>query len=110
MKQLIIYELEEGGEVIVEVDKPDIEGGISQAGREEICIPEKAAVKFGEAFERVRPAAEKIIQKFKNLNQEPDKVEVEFGLKMNAESGAILASAGIESNFRITLTWSKKGY
>ena len=40
---------------------------------------------------------------------QPDRIEVEFGLKMNADVGAILASAGVEANYKITLAWEMMG-
>ncbi|MDD3051369.1 MAG: CU044_2847 family protein [Candidatus Cloacimonetes bacterium] len=109
MKKLIQYKIEDDREIVVEIDEPDAECGISPASREKDNLPEKATMRFEEALEKVRPAANTVIQMFRNLSQEPDKVTVEFGLKMNAESGALIASSGIEANFKITLTWSNTG-
>jgi len=35
-------------------------------------------------------------------------VEVEFGLKMSAEAGAVVAAAGAEANYKVTLTWKRE--
>lgn len=110
MRQLISYELEEDEIVLVEIDGLDEKGGISPAGRDEANILKKAAINFEEALDKIRPVTEKIIQKFGNLNQDQSTVEVEFGLKMNADSRAIIVSAGVEANFKITITWDKKGH
>jgi hypothetical protein len=42
------------------------------------------------------------------MSEPPDKVEVEFGVKLNADAGVILASAGAEANYTVTLTWRHK--
>ncbi len=31
-----------------------------------------------------------------------------FGLKMNAEAGAVIASGGVEANYKVTLTWKRE--
>jgi hypothetical protein len=39
----------------------------------------------------------------------PDEVEVEFAVKISADSNVIIARAGGEANFRILLRWSRDG-
>jgi hypothetical protein len=36
-------------------------------------------------------------------------LEVEFGIKLSAESNVIIARAGGEANFRIAMKWSTDG-
>jgi hypothetical protein len=57
---------------------------------------------------RIKPAATAIISKLRELNQPPDTIGVEFGIKLSAGAGAILASAGAEANFKVTLTWKRE--
>jgi len=47
------------------------------------------------------------LQQLRSLAEPPDEVAVEFGVKMNAETGAIIAKASTEANFKINLTWKK---
>jgi hypothetical protein len=42
------------------------------------------------------------------LHDPPDEIEVEFGLKMSAEAGAVVAATGLEANYRVTLTWRRE--
>ena len=58
-------------------------------------------------MEKVRYAAEGILHQLRSLAEPPDEVEVEFGVKMSAEPGAIIAKASTEANFKINLTWKK---
>jgi len=63
---------------------------------------------FESALEKVRTAAEGILRQLRSLAQPPDEVAVEFGVKMSAESGAIIAKASGEANFKINLTWKRE--
>ena len=37
----------------------------------------------------------------------PDEVQVQFGIVLNAEAGAVLASASAEANYSVTMTWKQ---
>lgn len=106
MKRLIEFELEDGGTILVEVDTPE-EAGIVPAARGE-GVASKAQQSFEAALDKVRPAAQAIIRKLRALHDAPDEIEVEFGLKMSAEAGAIVAAAGAEANYKVTLTWKQQ--
>jgi hypothetical protein len=109
MKQLIEFPLENGNTVLVEVETQNHEKTsgptrISRAGK----VIEQAQKSFDDALEKIQPIASSIIGKVRNLSDSPDEVEVKFGFNMNADAGAVIASAGAEANFEITLKWSSK--
>jgi len=107
MKRLIEFPLENGNSILVEVDEPEPEGGVVKAARPgEIAA--KATQTFEAALEKVKPAAAAIISKLRDLADPPDEMEVEFGLKLSADAGAFLASAGAEANYTVTLTWKRE--
>jgi hypothetical protein len=107
VKRLIEFPLEGDGTILVEVDEPEPKGGVVQAGRPgEIAV--RASQTFEAALERVRPVAAAIIAKLRCLGDPPDEVGVEFGLKLSAEAGAFIASAGTEANFKVKLTWERE--
>lgn len=106
MKRLIEFPLNDGSSVVVEVDEPDVERGVAKAARPGE-VAERAKETFEAALERIRPAAATIIGKLRDLVDPPDEIEVEFGIKLTAEAGAVLASAGVEANYRVTLTWKR---
>ena len=56
----------------------------------------------------MRPAAEAVVDGFRNLADSPDEIEVEFGSRLNAEVGAIVAQASGEANFTIKLRWTRQ--
>ena len=105
MKRYVEFPLEDGGTILVEVDEPEI-GGTRRVSRDN-DVPERAQVTFEEAVGRVRPAAETIIRRLRDLADPPDQVGVEFGLKLSGTAGAIIASAGVEANYKVTLTWKR---
>ena len=105
MKRLVEFELEEGGTIFVEVDMPE-EPGMVPAARGEVV--QRAQQTFEAALEKIRPAAQAIIRKLRGLHDPPDEIEVEFGLKMSAEAGAMVAAAGVEANYKVTLTWRRE--
>ncbi len=104
MKRIIEFPLEEGTYLLVEVEKPEPEGGLVRAGRGEDVV-ERASLTFVQALGRVRPAGEKLLRELQELTPAPDSVAVEFGVKLSAEVGAFITSAAAEANFKVTLRW-----
>jgi hypothetical protein len=60
--------------------------------------------RLDDAISTIRPAAESIFEAFGQLG--PDTVSVEFGLKLDAEAGAIIAKTGVSGHFTVSLTWT----
>lgn len=107
MKRLIEFPLEGGGSIVVEVDEPAPEGGVVRVARPgEIAAT--AGQTFEAALERIKPAAGTIIAKLRSLSDAPDEVLVEFGLKLSAEAGVFVATAGVEANYKVTLKWKRE--
>jgi hypothetical protein len=107
MKRLIEFPMEDGTTILVEADVPE-ELGMAPAARGGSGKPEQAQQTFEAALDKIRPAAQTIIQKLRALHDPPDEIEVEFGLKLNAQAGAFLAAAGTEANYKVTLTWKRE--
>lgn len=105
-KQLIKFPLEEGGFIWVEVNTAETQGLVPASRGSEVS--QEARQTFEAALEKVRPAAQAIIGKLRALHDPPDEVTIEFGLKMSAEAGAIIAAAGAEANYKVTLTWKRE--
>lgn len=105
MKRLVEFPLQDGTSILVEVDETEA-GGVVRASRAGDAV-QKAQKTFEDAMDKVRPAASAIIAKIRGLHDSPDEVEVEFGLKLSADAGAFVASAGVEANYKVTLKWKK---
>ncbi len=107
MKQLVEFPLEGGGSIVVEVDKPTGDASRLRSANPNELV-EKAKQTLETSLEKVRPAAAAIISRLRTISEPPDEIGVEFGIKLSADAGVILASAGAEANFTVTLTWKRK--
>jgi Trypsin-co-occurring domain 1 len=87
--------------VVVEVD--DTEPGFELATREGAIIYAKQ--KFEDALKDVRGSAELALRVFADGTLNPDGVEVEFGVRLNAEAGAVIAKTSVEGHLAIKLIW-----
>ena len=103
MKRLVEYEIGEGQKIIVEVSEPTA-GGLVPVGRGSDVIA-KAQLTLSKTLDNIRPVAESIIDKLSDLTNRPDEISVEFGVKLSANAGAVLAAASTECNFVIRLKW-----
>ncbi|MFG6107513.1 hypothetical protein D0962_34805 [Leptolyngbyaceae cyanobacterium CCMR0082] len=103
MKKLIKFTLADNQEIIAEVDEPIEDGRVGLRPSE---MMEDAKQTFEQALENVRPMATVILSKLQELKQPANEVEVKFGVKLTAEAGAIIAMAGGEVNYEITLKWT----
>ncbi len=107
MKRLIEYPLKDGSSVTVEVDEPEPEGGMVRASRSGEVV-EKAKQEFETVMQRVKPMAAVIINTLSDLSESPNEIGVEFGVKLSAAAGVVIASAGVEANYKVTLKWVRK--
>lgn len=111
MKQLIEFPLEDGSTMLVEVEDPVTAGRASVGpvrGAHPVEMAERAQQTFEASLEKLKPAASAIIAKLRELGDQPEQVAVEFGIKLSGTAGVVLASTGVEANFKVTLTWKRK--
>jgi hypothetical protein len=93
-----------GETITAEVDESEPEG-VEPVSLRDWSKPQSAQVTFEEALDKVTPATTAVINKLSSIGLQ--KIEVEFGLKMNASAGIVIASTGVEANYKITVTWEK---
>jgi hypothetical protein len=109
VKRLVEYRIDPEGKqtVVVEVDEPLEETGEERAGFLSWKSPTPASEDLEGSFDRITPAANLLMSKLRGLAERPDEATIEFGVKLTGTAGAILASAGVEANFNVTLTWKR---
>jgi hypothetical protein len=56
----------------------------------------------------IRAMAERVTATINSISERPSTVEVDFGLKLTAAAGALVASASTEASFLVKLTWTHK--
>ncbi|MDP9351857.1 MAG: hypothetical protein M3P51_10015 [Chloroflexota bacterium] len=106
MKRLVEFPTESGDVILVEVEEAPRAGG-ARRGLSPSDSMERARTSFEEALDKARPIAAGVFSKLRSLDNPPDEIQVEFGISLSAEAGAVLASASTSSNYSVTLTWRK---
>jgi hypothetical protein len=104
MEQLLRFELDGGGAVFVEV--ADDEPGIEQAARADDLVV-RARVSLENALDQVRAVANTALARLRDLAEQPQQIQVEFGIRLNAEAGAVIARTQAEGHLQVTLTWTR---
>ncbi|MFD9075758.1 CU044_2847 family protein [Streptomyces lasiicapitis] len=105
MRELMRWESEEGP-VVVEVDSRDV-GYKSVSRRDEDGVREVEG-RFESALGNVRGAAMSALRTFRDHALDPDGIELEFGVKLSAAAGAVIAKTTAEGHLTVKLTWSKE--
>lgn len=101
--ELVRFPLADGGSVLVEIDG---QPGVSRAGRASGVMREARAT-FETAVAEVRDAAAAALTQLTAMSRAPDEVELKFGIKLDAEVGAIIARTGIQGQFEVKLKWRR---
>jgi hypothetical protein len=100
--ELMRFPTEDGGEVLVEVDDED--PGFRPASTAGAIAEAKKA--FERALDDVNGAAERALSVFRNGALRPDSIEIEFGVRFNAEVGAVIAKTSADGHLTVKLAWS----
>lgn len=103
MSEVLRLRIDDGSSVLVEAWEP-VDSGIERVGRVQDAVTE-AGNTLQEAVLRLRPALEAIVTGMRGLASSPDKVKVEFGIKLTAEAGVVVAKASTEANFKVSVEW-----
>lgn len=106
MSELVSFPVDAENAVLVEVDldEPEI-GPASRAGD----LIRSATTSFDGALANVRTAASVALANFRDMDVRPDEIQLEFGLKLNAQAGAVIAKTGMDGHMQVTLTWRRTG-
>lgn len=102
MTELARWSLHDGGEILVEVapDGPRV-SPVSRGGD----LIESASSTLGAALAHVRDAAAEALGQFRQMPVRPSAVELEFGIRLTAEAGAVIAKTAADGHLNIRLTW-----
>ncbi|MFJ9863781.1 CU044_2847 family protein [Streptomyces sp. NPDC101165] len=107
MNRLMEFTTEDGAVVVVEAT--DGASGTRLVSRGENSGPAaQAARTFEGTLDGVRSAAQSALRVFRDGTLRPDSVELEFGVKLSAEAGAVIAKGAAEGQLVVKLSWSSK--
>jgi hypothetical protein len=104
VKRLAAFELLQGGSVVVEV--ADSDPGYDRLARGAGELVADTGRQFRSALDVIGPIADALIDKMGGLAARPDTVEVQFGVRLNAQVGAVIASTQAEGHLQVSLTWT----
>ncbi|MEU9335778.1 CU044_2847 family protein [Streptomyces sp. NPDC048290] len=102
MDGLVEFTTEDGARIVVEGDPDDPGARLVSRGDG----PAQAARTFESALGGVRAAAASALRVFRDGSLQPDAVELEFGVKLSAEAGAVIAKGAAEGHLVVRLTWT----
>jgi Trypsin-co-occurring domain 1 len=83
--------------------------GIIQTSLTPEDIAQKSAQAVDKAMDTVREMAKRAIATLDTLANKPTQVELEFGIKLSTEMGALIAKTSTEANITVKMTWERKG-
>jgi hypothetical protein len=108
MKHLAKFTLEDGSTILIEAEETEAgtEGEMIRVSSQPKCreIVDISNKTFEESVGIVKPVADTILNKLKDLSKQPEEVQVSFGITMDLKAGMFI-SANTGANFNVTLTW-----
>jgi hypothetical protein len=106
MGRLLEFTTDDGAVVVVESVEPGT--GTRLVGRGDGGPAALASSTFEGALDGVRSAAQSALRVFRDGSLRPDSVELEFGVKLTAEAGAVIAKGAAEGQLVVRLGWSSE--
>jgi hypothetical protein len=106
MERLVEFHLEDGSSVLVEADGY-ASGSTPVRGWGPGEISRRSEQTFGQAIERLGPAARMVIERLRSLPDTPDEINLEFELGFSANAGVYIAKMGGSANIKVSMTWHR---
>ena len=63
--------------------------------------------RFSNVMSIISCSSNTILDEIEKVQTKPEEVQVEFGVKITGEGKPMLASGGLEANYKVTLSWKK---
>lgn len=104
VSELLRWETAQGS-VVVEVDSR--EPCFQAISRKPGELIHDVKGKFEDALDNVCKAAASALTKFRDEILDPEHVKFEFGVRFNAEAGAVIARTSAEGHVIVKLKWSR---
>jgi Trypsin-co-occurring domain 1 len=97
--------VEDSDDVILVEFEPAV--GVQKVSRGSSDLVEKSAEVIEHAMHTMRNMAKKTIASIRaiEVSERPTTFQVEFGIKLDAEAGALVAKVGSEASITVRMTW-----
>ncbi|MDP8240099.1 MAG: CU044_2847 family protein [Candidatus Hatepunaea meridiana] len=86
----------------------ETERGVRQAAGRPDDLSEKSEKALEKSMNTIHNMADRMVHAVSDLKLKPSSFELAFGIKLTAETGALIAKAGGEANFNVKLTWNNQ--
>ncbi|KUN83686.1 hypothetical protein AQJ66_17835 [Streptomyces bungoensis] len=106
MSRLVEFTTEEGAVVVVETADAVTGTRLVSRGEGPSAQTARTFETFEGALDGVRAAAQSALRVFRDGSLRPDSVELEFGVKLSAEAGAVIAKGAAEGQLTVRLSWA----
>jgi hypothetical protein len=106
MARLIDFKLDSQTTILVEAAEDGTPKGmqhVSVGG----ATAEKAKEAFDTALAGIKPIARSIMAQLQDAAAEAKEIQVEFGIKLTATAGVVLAKASTEGHCKIAIKWNR---
>ena len=84
-------------------------GSLRGGGLKPTELATKSAQALGQAMGTIHALANRTTETIDRLPKKPAEFELEFGIKIDAEAGAVVSKVGGEGNLRIKMVWKSDG-
>ena len=101
MSDLVQYAV---GDSSILIEVPEDDFGVERTRRREDGVID-GHERLEKVLANVRPTARAVADALSGLS--PDSYEIEFGIKVSAELGAIVAKSSAESHFTVRVAWKR---
>jgi Trypsin-co-occurring domain 1 len=71
-------------------------------------LAQRSAEAIDKTFSTIKAMAERAVTSIDELTNHPKQVEIEFGVKLDAEAGALIASTSVEASISVKLVWERE--
>lgn len=84
--------------------------GLQPVSRDDTRLAERSQQALESAMDTIKTMGKRIMATIKDIDKvdRPDEVEVEFGLVLEAEAGALIAKAKTQAAFTVKLKWTRE--
>lgn len=106
MVYVIEVPVEAGGRLLVQAHEEDLPGALELASLRPGEVVARARESVEAAIDQIKPAINAVTGRLKAMAA--DEVEVEFGIVLGAEAGAVIAKGTAEVHFTVTMTWKRE--
>jgi hypothetical protein len=104
MRRTTSLVLSTGQKVQVELDSEDSDLVRARTPGEVVAM---ATESLSDILAPIRDAADEVIRTLRTAAARPDRIDVQFGVRLTAEANAVIAKAATEGQILVTLGWER---